>query len=306
LKIVLSDTLSYCVGVRNTIQLVTRLLAEHPSQAYYMLGELVHNEHVIDGLKARGLGIVHSLDEVEPGGIVILQSHGTPRQRYDELHARGLEYVDATCPMVKVIHRHIREVEAGGLTPVVVGQAQHEEVRGIAGQVGSAIIVGSPEEVTRERFAGVSRAGVVVQSTFVRADAEHVVERIRGLVPEVVFHDTICQPTKQRQREIMESAGSADCVIVIGSKRSANTLHLYRLARAANPDSHLIDEPAGVEEIQIPDQATVFIASGASTPEELILDVVRRLKERDAGKPADGAGSEGQSQPPGNQSRLSP
>ena len=280
MKIVLSETLSYCFGVRKTLELTDRLLAERPGRTYYMLGEIVHNEHVIEDLMGKGLCIVQTLEDVPPGGVVILQSHGSTRKRYRELEEKGLEYVDATCPMVRIIHDRIREVEAEGRTPVVIGQVGHEEVRGIVGQVARALVVKAPDEVTPELFEGVRRAGVVAQSTFIEEDALRIVERIRGIVPDVVFHDTICQPTKTRQREVEAHTRRADCVIVIGSRHSANTMHLFHIARIINPQTHLIDRPESVETIAIPSGATVFIASGASTPEELIVEVVRRLEAR--------------------------
>ncbi len=283
MKIILSETLSYCFGVRKTLELTDRLLAERPDRTYHMLGEVVHNEVVIEALKAKGLRIVRSLDEVPAGGVVILQSHGSARKRYAELQARGLEYVDATCPMVRIIHDKIRDVEAKGYTPVVIGQAGHDEVKGIVGQVARAVVVKSPEEVTPELFGGIARAGVVAQSTFIEEDALRIVDRIRALVPDVVFHDTICQPTKTRQREVESHTRRADTVIVIGSKHSANTMHLFHIARKINPRTYLVDRPEKVEAVAVPDGATVFVASGASTPGELIVEVVHRLEARDAG-----------------------
>lgn len=282
MKIILSETLSYCFGVRKTLELTDELLAGRPDRTYYMLGEIVHNEHVIEALMARGLRIVQALEDVPAGGVVILQSHGSTRRRYDELAARGLEFVDATCPMVRIIHDRIRAVEAQGRVPVVIGQAGHEEVRGIVGQVARALVVKSAEEVTPELFAGVERAGVVAQSTFIEEEARRIVGRIRALVADVVFHDTICQPTKTRQHEVETHTPKADVVIVIGSRHSANTRHLFNIARAINPRTHLIDSPESVESLDIPGRATVFVASGASTPMELVTEVVRRLEARAA------------------------
>jgi (E)-4-hydroxy-3-methyl-but-2-enyl pyrophosphate reductase len=190
--------------------------------------------------------------------------------------------------MVRIIHDRIREVEAQGRVPVVIGQVGHEEVRGIVGQVARALGVKSPDEVTPELFAGVHRAGVVAQSTFIEEEARRIVERVRALVPDVVFHDTICQPTKTRQREVERHTRKADCVIVIGSRHSANTRHLFNIARAINPQTHLIDRPESVEDIAIPADSTVFVASGASTPMELIAEVVRRLESRGASAAAKG------------------
>jgi len=280
MKIVLSETLSYCIGVRKTIDLTIRLLAERPDRTYFMLGEIVHNERVIEALKNKGLRFVDSLDQVPPDGIVILQSHGSSLLRYREIQERGLEYVDATCPMVRVIHDKIREVEADGYMPVVIGHAEHEEVRGIVGQVGRAVVVKTPEEITPELFRDVARAGIVVQSTFIEDAALAVLARIREVVPDVVYHDTICRPTKIRQKEVEVHTRTADCVVVIGSRRSANTAHLYDIARRINPCTYLIDKPEAVEGVEIPAGATVFIASGASTPEDLIAEVVRRLEAR--------------------------
>ncbi len=282
MKIVLSETLSYCIGVRKTLDLADRLLSEKPDRAYYMLGEIVHNERVIDSLNSRGLRIVDSLAQVPQGGVVILQSHGSSLERYRELRERGLEYVDATCPMVKIIHEKVREVEAKGYTPVVIGHAGHDEVRGIVGQVGRAVVVKSPEEATPELFRGIVRAGVVVQSTFIEDDALAVLARIREIVPDVVYHDTICKPTKTRHREVEAQSRTADLVIIIGSRRSANTVHLYDIARRINPAAHLIDRPEALDSIEIPEAATVFIASGASTPEDLTAEVVQRLEGRAA------------------------
>jgi 4-hydroxy-3-methylbut-2-enyl diphosphate reductase len=282
MKIVQSETLSYCFGVRKTLETTDRLLADRPGRTYYMFGEIVHNEHVVEALKAKGLRIVQTLDEVPPGGVVILQSHGSARVRYRQLEARGLEYVDATCPMVKIIHDRIRKIETEGRTPVVIGQVGHEEVRGIVGQVARAIVIKSADEVTPDLFAGIRRAGVVAQSTFIEEEALRIVERIRALVPDLVFYDTICQPTKTRQREVEAHTRKADWVIVIGSRHSANTRHLFNIAQAINPRTHLIDRPESVDDIAIPADATVFIASGASTPMELIDDVVRRLEARES------------------------
>jgi 4-hydroxy-3-methylbut-2-enyl diphosphate reductase len=191
---------------------------------------------------------------------------------------RGLEYIDATCPMVKLIHEKIRDVERLGRMPVVIGHEGHEEVQGIVGQVRKAIVVGTPEEATGPLFKDVTQAGIVVQSTFISEEARRIHQRIREFVPDVDFHDTICRPTKIRQKEVEEHALTADDVIVIGSKGSANTMHLYRIARKKNPRTYLVDSPDAVDGLEIPADANVFIASGASTPEELIFDVVRRLE----------------------------
>lgn len=280
MKIVLSENLSYCTGVRETLRLVDRLLSENPDRAYCMLGEIVHNEIIIEGLKKKGLRIVDRLEDIPGNGVVILQSHGSPRVLYEAIERLGLDSVDATCPMVKLIHKRIRALEDQGYVPVVIGKAGHEEVTGIAGQVEKAVIVKSEDEVTKERFRGVRRAGIVVQSTFITEEANRIVEKIREIVPDVVFHDTICHPTKVRQSDVEEHSKTADGVLVIGSRRSANTMHLFHIAARNNPRTYLVDSPEAAEGIDFAKDEKVFVASGASTPEDLIFEVIAQLQRR--------------------------
>lgn len=286
MRIILSETLSYCFGVKKTLSIVDELLAKQDGTRYYMLGEVVHNEHVIRKLNEQGLNIIASLDEVPEGGVVILQSHGTPVSLYQELEQRKIRYVDATCPMVRNIHIRIKQLVQQGYTPVIIGKKGHDEVRGIEGQVGQSIVIKNIEEVTTGLFAGIQRAGIVVQSTFQTEKAEAIVEKIRSLVPDVLYHDTICQPTKTRQKEIEEYSKLYDCNIIIGSKKSANTMHLYQIAFANNPCTYLVDDLEAARNIGIPSESSVFIASGASTPEDLIEQVITILQEKTEGGPA--------------------
>ena len=279
MRIVLSRHLSYCFGVRNTLTLVEDMLRENPDRAYYMLGHIVHNEHVIRSFEEKGLKIAHDPDEIEDGATVIIPSHGAPQAVFDRLAERGLTVIDATCPMVKVIHRRARKLEAEGFHPVIIGDPQHDEVKGIAGHVGRAVIVRRPEDVTSERFAGIEKAGVVVQSTFIRSEAEAVLDAVRLVVLEVRFEDTICRPTTERQDEVREEADSADCVLIVGSRSSANTRHLFKLAGGKKARVHLIDDPEKVLELEFDACASLFIASGASTPVEMIDKVVRLLEK---------------------------
>ena len=238
MQITLSQNLSYCVGVQRTLTLVEELLKKNPDKSYYMLGEIVHNEHVIRDLKSRGLHIIHDIDQVEDQGIVIIQSHGVSRAVLEKLKDNNIDYVDATCPMVRVIHKHIKKLEEQGYFPVIIGKKGHDEVKGIAGQVSQALIIGQPQEVSPGFFQQKKKVGVVVQSTFIRADALAILEKIKTSVPEVKFIDTICRPTTERQEEVKSIAGEYDFILIIGSKTSANTNHLYSLAVGKKSSVH--------------------------------------------------------------------
>lgn len=278
MKITLSDNLSYCTGVQRTLSLVEELIAENPGKLYYMLGEIVHNEYVINRMKSLGLRIIYGLDEIDDPGIVIIQSHGAPGRIFDELKTKNIDYIDATCPMVSLIHRRIQKLEKDGYFPVIIGRKGHDEVSGIAGQVRDALIFGSPEEVTEEALAGNVRVGIVVQSTYIRAETLAIVDRIKAVVPEVKFIDTICRPTTERQTEISRVAGEYDLILIIGSRTSANTRHLFNLASGKKSRVFLVDDPESVRDLPLPSDASIFIASGASTPMNLIDRVVTLLK----------------------------
>ena len=230
MQITLSQNLSYCVGVQRTLTLVEELLTKNPDKSYYMLGEIVHNEHVIKDLRSKGLHFTRDIQQIETHGIVIIQSHGVSRAILEKLKGNNVDYVDATCPMVRVIHKHIKKLEEQGYFPVIIGKKGHDEVKGIAGQVSQALIIGQPEEVSPGLFLEKKKVGVVVQSTFIRADALAILEKIKASVPKVKFIDTICKPTTERQAEVKSIAGKYDCILIIGSKTSANTNHLYSLA----------------------------------------------------------------------------
>ncbi|MFC2165803.1 4-hydroxy-3-methylbut-2-enyl diphosphate reductase [Acidobacteriota bacterium] len=280
MRISLSQNLSYCFGVQRTLTLVEELLAKNPDKAFYMLGEVVHNEHVITDLKNKGLQVIYDLDRIDDEGTVIIQSHGAPKSVFDILKNKNIDYIDATCPMVEVIHTKIKRLEAQGYFPVVIGQKGHDEVRGIVGQVKDALIFGKPEEVIRDCFMGKGKVGVVVQSTFIRSEALAILEKIQEMVPEDEFVNTICRPTTERQSEVESVAGKYDCIVIIGSKSSANTNHLFNLASGTKSCVYLVDEPELIPDLPIPEDSTVFIASGASTPMNLIERVVSALTQR--------------------------
>jgi 4-hydroxy-3-methylbut-2-enyl diphosphate reductase len=191
--------------------------------------------------------------------------------------------------MVKDIHAKARKLSKDGFRVVVVGDRNHEEVRGIAGQVKNALIVGSPAEVDRAVFKTIPRAGIVVQSTFIRNQAELIQRKIRRLVAE----NTICKPTSDRQQDARLRASRYACVIVIGSSTSANTRNLMSIVSARNANTVLIRRPEDVDSIRLGPCRSIYVLSGASTPMDIIEQTVFRLKrkiERPAGISA-GAGS---------------
>ncbi len=281
MDIAISTNISYCVGVQRTLNLVEELIRKNPEKTFYMLGEIVHNEFVIHDLESRGLRIVRSLEAVPERSNVIIQSHGASQAAVEHLRAKKARIIDATCPMVKLIHKKIVRLVQDGYFPVIIGRKGHDEVMGIAGQVQESIIVGSAEEVRPESFDSLSKVGIVIQSTYVRSDALAIVDRIKALVPEVKLEDTICRPTTDRQEEVRRVADEFDCIVIVGSKTSANTRHLYELASGHKACVYLVDDPDQVPRLAIPPESSIFVTSGASTPMFLVERVLSHLQDRD-------------------------
>lgn len=278
IRITISRHVGYCGGVKRTLNIVEELLKAPGGKTIFMLGEIVHNEFVLNNLKAQGVRIIHDFEQAR-GGLLVIQSHGIPESLYEEIKNSDIDFIDTTCPMVKNIHRKIKILEKDGYFPVIIGAANHSEVIGIAGQVKRSLIIKKPEEVTEEAFREIQRAGIVVQSTFIKDDALKIVEKIRKTVRDVRFEDTICRPTTDRQMDVLKNSGKYDCVFVFGSTTSANTKNLYSIAKKKNPDTFLISAPEDVEKIDLGGCSTFYVISGASTPLELIDRVVDEIKK---------------------------
>jgi 4-hydroxy-3-methylbut-2-enyl diphosphate reductase len=280
MKITLSNHLSYCFGVKRTLNLIETILRENPDKNYMMLGEIVHNEYVINDLKKKGLIFINTLENLPCQGTVIIQSHGVGQAIYRFLENNHIDYVDATCPMVKKIHKEIKQLEDNGFQAIIIGKKGHDEVTGIAGQVQKSIIIGNISDPALEEIHFAKKAGVVIQSTFIREDAREIIEEIKKRIEEVQVVDTICKPTTDRQDELNEKSKHADCVIIIGSSSSANTRHLFKIAKANLECVYLIDHPEKINALNLSNTDRIFVTSGASTPMYLIDHAIALLIEK--------------------------
>jgi 4-hydroxy-3-methylbut-2-en-1-yl diphosphate reductase len=269
----------FCGGVNRTIKIIESLKVERPRTRIYLLGKVVHNEIVLARLKRRGFRTIDDYRQAKDG-LLVIQSHGIPAALQDEIRASGIEFVDTTCPMVKDIHAKARKLARDGYRVVVIGDRRHEEVRGIAGQVKNALIVGAPAEVDPAEFKTIPRAGIVVQSTFIRNRADLIQRKIRRLVPDIRFENTICKPTADRQRDARVRASRYGCVIVIGSATSANTRNLMSIVSARNAKTILIHRPEDVDAIRLGSCRSIYVLSGASTPMDIIRKTVLRLRRK--------------------------
>lgn len=262
----------FCLGVKAAVEKAYRTLSV--SSPVYCLHELVHNEHVVSGLTARGMRFVESLDDVPDGATLLFSAHGVAPAVREEARRRGLETVDATCPFVMRVHRAVRDFASRGVPVVVVGHAGHAEVRGVVGECDGARAVASSEEVAELPFPEDGPVGAVCQTTLSYATASAVLEALHARYPRLETPPAadICQATRDRQFAIAEFVrGGGDGVLVLGSADSSNTNRLVEVAREAG--AYFAARAATLDDVRACDFSGVRrlgVTSGASTPEDFL------------------------------------
>ncbi|MFC1543405.1 4-hydroxy-3-methylbut-2-enyl diphosphate reductase [Candidatus Neomarinimicrobiota bacterium] len=271
----------YCFGVRDAVNMAYKAGREHGS--VYMLGDIVHNEQVVRDLADAGARVVSSLDEVPDGAPVLFRAHGTPVDIWEQAEARGIQVIDATCPLVREIHNEVRRISTDGRQVIIIGDHGHDEVTGIASQVPNPIIVATPEEARALRK--MKRAAVVCQSTQMIANIQDIVNILMAKVFDLHFINTICFPTKRNHEQIKLLAAESDVMIVIGSFTSANSKRLTQLALEQNPRSYQVTCADEINEEWFEAAHKVGISAGASTPDYLIAEVKSRIETIAAAAP---------------------
>lgn len=275
MKILLAKNAGYCFGVRDAVNMAYDTAKEHGD--VYMLGHIVHNENVVDDLDKAGAKVVDSLDNVPDGRPVLLRAHGTHVDIVEEAKNKKMNIVDATCPLVRDIHDEIKALEADGRKIIIIGDHGHDEVVGIASQVKDPIIVATADEATELRKT--KRAGVVSQSTQTIENVQDIINILMSKVVDLRFINTICFPTKRNQEQIKELSKQCDVMFVIGSFTSANSKRLTDLSKERNSRSYQVTCASDIDEKWLDNCETVGISAGASTPDNIISEVLDKIKE---------------------------
>ena len=265
----------FCFGVRRAVK--TAFDAAQDKIDCVTLGPLIHNPQEVERLERAGIRSVASLDEVAPGQTVIIRSHGVTPEVYAQCDARGLRYIDATCPHVAHIHQLVRDYSADGDTVIIVGEADHPEVVGIAGWAKGPVVILNDAQTAREVYLP-QRAMVVAQTTIRRDRFEEVLAVVRARVHELTVRMTICAATSQRQSEAGELSRQADVMVVVGGNNSSNTKKLFETCRLRCPRSILVETPEDVPAGVIRKTDRVAITAGASTPQWLLEEVRARIE----------------------------
>ena len=274
MKILVAKDAGYCFGVRDAVALAKKSGANYDE--VYMLGDIVHNEKVVSDLSREGSKVVKTLDEVPKDKPVLFRAHGTDPETWKAAQKKKLNIIDATCPLVTEIHEEIKNLEAEGRRTIIIGDHNHDEVVGIASQVKSAIIVSSAEEA--RSLKKMKRAGVVSQSTQMIENVQEILNVLSEKVYDLRFVNTICFPTRKNHEQIKKLADICDLIIIIGSYTSANSKRLTQLSLDRNKNSFQVTCADEVKKSWFSDLGSVGISAGASTPDNLITDVISKVK----------------------------
>ncbi|MGH3983239.1 MAG: 4-hydroxy-3-methylbut-2-enyl diphosphate reductase [Pseudonocardiaceae bacterium] len=280
LTVLLAAPRSFCAGVERAIAVVEQLLDQRGGPIY-VRKQIVHNVHVVADLQARGAVFVDELDAVPDGATVVFSAHGVSPAVRAEAADRGLEVIDATCPLVTKVHAEARRFGARGDTVILIGHAGHEEVEGTLGEApGRMILVQNASEVAELQVADPGRVSYLTQTTLAMDETVEVVEALRARFPALrgPASDDICYATTNRQDALTAIAAESDLVLVVGSTNSSNSVRLVELARRHGTPSYLIDDPSDIRPQWLNGVGVVGLTAGASAPPRLVDAVITALE----------------------------
>jgi 4-hydroxy-3-methylbut-2-enyl diphosphate reductase len=283
-RILLAAPRGYCAGVDRAVQTVERALERHGAPVY-VRKEIVHNKHVVEQLRERGAVFVESESEVPEGATVVFSAHGVAPSVHANARARGLDTIDATCPLVTKVHVEAKKFAANGYTIVLIGHAGHEEVEGTMGEAPECIVLVQDEAGVDElEVPDPDRVAYISQTTLSVDETAAIIRRLRERFPAIVGPrtDDICYATTNRQAAVKQLARESDLVLVIGSDNSSNSNRLVEVAREQGAEAHLIDSEAELREEWLDGKRVLGISSGASAPEELVQRLVEYFRARGA------------------------
>ncbi len=280
LKLLIAAPRGFCAGVDRAIEIVERAL-DRFGQPVFVRHEIVHNRFVVDGLKAKGAVFVEELDEVPDGAPVVFSAHGVPKIVPAAATERGLDWLDATCPLVSKVHRQAeRQVEAGRHI-LFVGHKGHPEVIGTMGQVpeGSITLVETLDDVMALDFPADTSLAFLTQTTLSVDDTREIVAALRTRFPDIngPRAEDICYATSNRQAAVKSIAASCQLLLVIGAPNSSNSLRLVEVAERAGTPARLIQRGSEIDPTWLTGVDTLGLTAGASAPEVLVREVVDTL-----------------------------
>ena len=285
MQIRLANPRGFCAGVDRAIDIVNRALDVF-GPPVYVRHEVVHNRYVVDGLRERGAVFVDELEEVPDDAIVIFSAHGVSKAVQQEAEQRALQVFDATCPLVTKVHMEVIRYAQEGREAILIGHQGHPEVEGTMGQYdtskgGRMYLVEDEDDVAKLEVADPDNLAFVTQTTLSVDDTARIIDALRQRFPNILGpkREDICYATTNRQDAVRQLALECQLVLVVGSVNSSNSNRLRELAERCGTPAHLLDDPAMIDPAWLKGKKAVGVTAGASAPEELVHQVIARLRE---------------------------
>ena len=281
MRILLASPRGFCAGVDRAIEIVELALQQHENRVF-VRHEIVHNKHVVDGLREKGATFIEDPEDAPEGAVLIYSAHGVSPAIRERAEAKHLKTIDATCPLVTKVHNEVHRMVSEGFEIVMIGHEGHVEVEGTMGQAPDSMhLVETVEDVANLEVRSPDRLGCVTQTTLSVDDTRDIMLALAKRFPKLVLpkRDDICYATQNRQDAVKELAGHADLVLVVGAPASSNSNRLVEVASRLGVPAYLIQNAEEVSSHWLEGVDCVGITAGASTPDVLVQGVIDRLKE---------------------------
>jgi 4-hydroxy-3-methylbut-2-enyl diphosphate reductase len=276
MKIQLAGSAGFCFGVKRALNIAFQTAQKKSS--VWILGDIVHNEDVIAAVRQAGIKKIKQLKEGQ-NKTLLIRAHGTAFATFQKAKKLGYEVIDATCPVVKEIHHIARRMEQKGYAIIIIGDKHHDEVRGIVGQLkNKALVIDPGDHIPWQALSKTRKPAVVVQSTQDFKKVGKIVGLLRRRIKNLKFFNTICGPTKIKQKEVKSLARTNDVMIVIGSKTSANTRRLYEISKSLNKKTYKVESKKDIRKEWLNGAKRIGVTAGASTPEATTQEIIAFLK----------------------------
>jgi len=286
--IILAEPHGYCgnanFGVRGAIKIAQKTAQQYPGKTY-LLGEIVHNQHVVDWLEKKyRIKTVHNLNQIPKKATVIIRAHGAPPWIYAQAKKRGLNIIDATCPLVAQVHQEVKKLATQGKKILyLASKKNHDEAVGMAGEAGDphcrqAVTLVTLTELEKIKISDPENTVILTQTTLSILETKKAFDKLKAKYPQLTIKPHVCPATTQRQQAIINLAQKTDLVIIVGSHTSSNSNRLKEVAEQTKTKSYLVDNARELKPAWFKGIKKVAISSGASTPEWLLTEVIAKIK----------------------------
>ncbi len=279
LKVFLAQPRGFCAGVERAIEIVEKALKIY-GPPVYVRHEIVHNKRVVNNLSSKGAIFVQELDQIPPGAVTIFSAHGVAQKIEDTAKDRKLPILDATCPLVAKVHREGQRYSSKGYEVILIGHEGHPEVEGTMGRIsGDVYLVSNTEDVFKLKVRNPNKLSYISQTTLSVDDTKVVIEALKKRFPSIEGPDVkdICYATQNRQSAVRDLVDHVDLILVVGAKNSSNSNRLRDLGEESGVDTYLIETADDLDRKWFDNVESIGISSGASTPDELVKEVIKRI-----------------------------